>query len=52
MRRYWHAAALALGLVIVGMVAGVLAMQGPGPGTANPPVSSYISVNEEDYRSA
>src|SRR5882672_7710513 len=50
MRRYRYAAALALGLVIVGMVAGVVAMQRPGPGTANPPVSSYISVNEEDFR--
>jgi len=50
MRRYRYAAALALCLVIVGTVAGVLAMQGPGPGTPNPPVSSYISVNEEDFR--
>src|SRR5882724_8284361 len=50
MRRYRYAAALALCLVIVGTVAGVLAMQGPGPGTPNPPVSSYVSVNEEDFR--
>ena len=50
MRRYRYAAALALCLVIVGTVAGVLAMQGPGPVTPNPPVSSYISVNEEDFR--
>jgi len=50
MRRYRYAAALALCLVIVGTVAGVLAMQAPGPGTPNPPVSSYISVNEEDFR--
>ncbi len=50
MRRHRKAAALALGLVIVGMVAGARAMQGPGAGTADPPVSSYISVNEEDFR--
>lgn len=50
MRRHRKAAGLALGLVIVGMVAGARAMQGPGAGTANPPVSSYISVNEEDFR--
>jgi len=49
-RRHRKAAALALGLVIVGMVAGARAMQGPGAGTADPPVSSYISVNEEDFR--
>src|SRR5437899_5162814 len=32
------------------MVAGACAMQGPPAGTPNPPVSSYISVNEEDFR--
>src|SRR6266478_3783432 len=50
MGRYRYEAALALCLVIVGTVAGVLAMQAPGPGTPNPPVSSYISVNEDDVR--
>src|SRR2546426_7034467 len=50
MRRHRRAVGLALGLVIAGMVAGARAMQGPGAGTANPPVSSYISVNEEDFR--
>ena len=50
MRRHRKTAVLALGLVIVGMVAGARAMQGTGAGTANPPVSSYISVNEEDFR--
>ena len=50
MRRYRYAAALAMCLLIVGAVAGVLAMQGPGPATGNPPVSSYLSVNEEDFR--
>ena len=48
-RRYPKTAALALGLAIVGMVAGARAMQGPPAGTPNPPVSSYISVNEEDF---
>src|SRR3989454_3261901 len=48
MRR--KAAAVALGLVIVGMVAGARAMQGRGAGTANPAVSSSLSVNEEDFR--
>src|SRR6266403_4684157 len=50
MRRDRRAAAVALGLVIVGMVAGARAMQGRGAGTADPPVSSYLSVNEEDFR--
>src|SRR5882724_3154926 len=50
MRGYRYAAALAPCLVIVGAVAGVLAMQGPGPTPGNPPVSSYLSVNEEDFR--
>jgi cytochrome c peroxidase len=50
MRRHRKAAALALGLVIVGMVAGARAMQGAGAEAADPPVSSYISVNEEDFR--
>ena len=48
--RHRKAAALALGLVIVGMVAGARAMQGRGAAAAEPPVSSYISVNEEDFR--
>ena len=49
-RRHPKTAALALGLVIVGMVAGARAMQGPPAGTPNPPVSSYIPVNEEDFQ--
>jgi hypothetical protein len=48
-RRHPKTAALALGLAIVGMVAGARAMRGPPAGTPNPPVSSYISVNEEDF---
>jgi hypothetical protein len=42
MRRRWTAAALAMGLVIVGVVAGAYAMQG-GPRPASPPASSYLS---------
>jgi len=49
MRRRWTAAALAVGLVIVGVVAGAYAMQG-GPRAPSPPASSYQSVNEEDFR--
>ena len=48
-RRHPKTAALVLGLAIVGMVAGARAMQGPAAGTPNPPVSSYIPVNEEDF---
>ena len=40
----------ALGLVIVGMVAGARAMQAPGAGAAMPPASSYLPVNEEDFQ--
>ena len=40
----------ALGLVIVGTVAGARAMQAPGAGTATPPASSYLSVNEEEFQ--
>jgi hypothetical protein len=49
MRRRWTAAALAVGLVIVRMVVGAYAMQAGVP-AAGPPVSSYLSVNEEDFR--
>ena len=49
MKRHRKAVALALGLVIVGMVAGARAMQRPAAGTANPPASSYLSVNEEPF---
>jgi len=37
-----------VGLVIIGMAAGVLAMQERAP-RAGPSRSSYISVNEEDF---
>jgi cytochrome c peroxidase len=36
-----------VGLVVSGMAAGVVAMQARGP---VPPASSYMSVNEEDFR--
>jgi len=49
MRRGLKAAALASGLVIAGMVAGARAMQGPVAGSSAP-VSSYMPVNEEDFR--
>jgi cytochrome c peroxidase len=42
--------ALASGLAIVGLVAGARAMQGPRAGTPNPPASSYVPVNEEDFQ--
>jgi hypothetical protein len=51
MRRHRSAAVLAFGLAIVSIVAGARAMQGPGAGAANAPVSSYLPVNEEDFRS-
>src|SRR6266576_3281568 len=50
MRRHPGIVALALGLAMVGLVAGARAMQGPAAGTPNPPVSSYIPVNEEDFQ--
>ena len=49
MRRRWTAGALAMGFVMVGVVAGAYAMQAAQrPG--GPPVSSYLSVNEEDFQ--
>ena len=48
MRRHLKAAALVSGLVIVGIVAGARAMEGPVASAA--PVSSYMPVNEEDFR--
>jgi cytochrome c peroxidase len=50
MRRHPGTFALALGLAIVGLVAGARAMQGPTAGAPNPAVSSYIAVNEEDFQ--
>ena len=48
MHRPWMAAALALGLVVVGVVAGAYAMQA-GARASGPPASSYLSVNEDDF---
>src|SRR6267143_4312396 len=50
MRRHRKPAAMALGLLLLGVVAGARAMQAPGAGTGNSPASSYMSVNEEDLR--
>jgi len=50
MRRHLMTVALASGLAIVGLVAGARAMQGPRAGTPNPPASSYVPVNEEDFQ--
>jgi len=50
MRRGLKAAAVASGLVIVGIVAGARAMQGPVAGTSAAPVSSYMPVNEDDFQ--
>src|SRR5438874_5995958 len=40
---------LASGLVLVGMVAGARATQGPGAGPGGPPASSYMPVIEEAF---
>jgi cytochrome c peroxidase len=50
MRRLWTAAVLTMGLLIVGAWAGTRAMQGRGAEAADPPVSSYMSVTEDDFR--
>jgi len=50
MRRPWTAAVLAVGLVVVGAVAGARAMQGRAVGAADPPASSYTPVTEDDFR--
>jgi cytochrome c peroxidase len=49
MNGYGKTIALAVALVIAGMAAGARAMQATGAATANPPVSSYIPVNEERF---
>ena len=48
-RRRWTATALEMGLVIVGAVVGAYAMQSETR-AAGPPASSYLSVNEDDFR--
>ena len=50
MRRLWTAAVLTMGLLVVGAWAGTRAMQGRGAEAADPPVSSYLPVNEDDFR--
>lgn len=50
MRRSWITAGLTVGLVIVGAGAGARAMQARGAAAADPPVSSYLSVTEDDFR--
>jgi cytochrome c peroxidase len=50
MRRLWTATVLTMGLLVVGTWAGTRAMQGRGAEAADPPVSSYMSVTEEDFR--
>src|SRR5207247_11452213 len=50
MRRHRKAAALALGLVMVGTAAGARAMQGRGAAAAEPRGPSYMHVTEEDVR--
>src|SRR6267143_1256976 len=50
MRRHRKPAAMALGLLLLGAVAGARAMEAPGAGAGNSPASSYMAVNEEDFQ--
>jgi cytochrome c peroxidase len=50
MRPFRTVVVLGLGLVVVGTVVGARAMQGPAPAATSPPVSSYMPVNEDDFR--
>ena len=50
MRRRWITAVLTMGLVVAGAAAGARAMQERGPAPAGPPPSSYLPVNEDDFR--
>ncbi len=51
MRRGWRLIAAGVALVTVGVAAGVLGVQAQGASTrADPSKSSYLSVNEEDFR--
>jgi hypothetical protein len=50
MRRLWIAAVLAMGLLVVAAGAGTRAMQVRSAAAANPPASSYLPVNEDDFR--
>ncbi len=50
MRPGWTAGVLGVGLVIAGAMVGVGIMQARKATAADPPVSSYLSVTEEDFR--
>jgi hypothetical protein len=50
MRRRWIATVVTVGLVVAGAAAGARAMQARGAATAGPPASSYIAVDEDDFR--
>ena len=49
MHRGWKVTVAVVALVVVGMTAGVLGMQVQGA-KADPPASSYLSVNEDEFR--
>ena len=49
MHRGWKVVVAVAALVVMGMTAGVLGMQVQGA-KADPPASSYLSVNEDDFR--
>ena len=49
MHRGWKAIVAGVALVVMGMTAGVLGMQVQGA-KAEPPASSYLSVNEDEFR--
>jgi len=51
MRRGWKRIAVGVALVTMGVAAGVLGVLAQGASTmADPSKSSYLSVNEEDFR--
>jgi cytochrome c peroxidase len=51
MPREWKIIAAGVALVTVGVAGGVLGVQAQGASTkGDPPTSSYLSVNEEDFR--
>jgi cytochrome c peroxidase len=50
MHRGWKVVVAVAALVVMGMTAGVLGMQVQGA-KADPPASSYLSVNEDEFRS-
>jgi cytochrome c peroxidase len=50
MARSWMAAMLAVGLVVVGVGVGLRGLPARGAEAADPPVSSYMPVTEDDFR--